>query len=94
MTLIKRGDEALAVAGLLLGLTVTRRLHRDPRGGFWTRRIGQTRFRRADLPVGGSIGLLVAGSLPPGLGHRVRALSLGAALAPPLMGLIDPLRHQ
>jgi hypothetical protein len=84
-------NAALAATGFGLGFVVTLRLHSDPQPAFWGGRIGSTPFRIADLPVGGSIGLVGSLALGRSLRGRHRALSLGAALAPPLMGLLDPL---
>lgn len=52
---------AAAVAfliGLALGIGVTDRLHGQATG--WGRRLGRSRFRRANLPVGGTIAALLA----------------------------------
>lgn len=46
------------LAGTALGVVVTVRLHATSTG--WGRRLGRTRFRRANLPVGGTIAALLA----------------------------------
>lgn len=50
-----------AIGGVVAGL-VTERLHNGQT--FWSRRIGRTRFRYANLPVGGAVAFTVAAFLP------------------------------
>lgn len=47
-----------SLAGAGLGIVVTARLHAG--GGFWAVRVAGTRFRRANLPVGGVLALAAA----------------------------------
>lgn len=65
---------ACAAAALAIAIAVTHHAH--SRGGFWAQRLGQTRFRRANLPVGGTI--LAIGAL---LAPSAAAMPLGAAAA-------------
>ena len=78
-------------AGLAAGITVTRRLHSDPAAGKWGERIGTTRFRFANLPVGGTIAIGASVLLPHPLEKPVRALGTGALLGAVGWGLADPL---
>ncbi len=86
---------AAAVAGLAAGVKVTRHSHVSPSSPGWARRVGGTRLRRSDLPVGGTLALLVALVLKlVGLGGAaavVGALGVGAALGAVGTGLADPL---
>ncbi len=75
-------------AGFLVAAIVTARAHRAD--GFWAQRLGETRFRLANLPVGGILAVLAAMVFP------VAALPLvcaGAAMAVTAIGygFIDPL---
>ncbi|MDQ3721799.1 MAG: hypothetical protein M3376_01745, partial [Actinomycetota bacterium] len=47
-----------AVLGSVVGVTVTAWLHDGD--GFWSRRLGRSRFRRANLPVGGTVAAVAA----------------------------------
>jgi len=79
------------VAGAGLGIFVTRRLHR--RVGGWGARLGRSRFRRANLPVGGSCTLVLTLTLPtPGVLVPV-LLGASAAMAATAIGwrYVDPL---
>ena len=78
-------------AGLTAGITVTRRLHRDPDAGKWGERLGSTRLRFANLPVGGTIALSLSSVLPPRLAGPVRSLGAGAVAGAVGWGLADPL---
>lgn len=80
-----------AAAGLAAGIAVTRRLHDDPDAGRWGRRLGRTRFRYANLPVGGTVALAVSRFMPGALARPVVALGLGALLGAVGWGLVDPL---
>ncbi len=80
-----------AVAGLAAGIAVTRHLHEDPDAGRWGRRLGRTRFRYANLPVGGTIALVMSRYLPRGLAGPVGAIGVGALLGAVGWGLADPL---
>ena len=78
-------------AGLAAGIKVTRGLHADPDAGRWGERLGRTRLRFANLPVGGTIALGTSLLLPDGLGTSVRALGLGAVVGAVGWGVVDPL---
>lgn len=78
-------------AGLAAGIAVTRRLHADPGAGQWGERIGRTRLRFANLPVGGTIALAVSVVLPRRMAVGVRALGAGALVGAVGWGIIDPL---
>ena len=84
-----------AVVGLALGVVVTRHSHRSPSSPKWALRVGRTRLRRSDLPVGGTLALAVA--LVLALAGQsdaavvVAALGLGAAAGAVGTGLADPL---
>jgi hypothetical protein len=77
--------------GLAAGIVVTRRLHNDPEAGRWGERIGSTRLRYANIPVGGTIALTLSTVLPDRLADPVRALGAGALLGAVGWGLADPL---
>ncbi len=79
------------VTGLLGGIAVTIPMHRDPDPGRWGQRLGQTRLRKANFPLGGGVLLLL--SL---LTHGRAALITGALGAGTMVGvvgcgLVDPL---
>lgn len=78
-------------AGLAAGLTVTRRLHDDPHAGRWGERLGPTRLRYANLPLGGTLALAAATVLPARLAGMTRALGAGAVLGAVGWGVVDPL---
>jgi len=84
-----------AIIGLALGIVVTRHAHASPSSPGWALRVGRTRLRRSDLPVGGTLALLVAlglllfGQLWPAT--VVGALGVGAAAGAVGTGLADPL---
>ncbi len=64
--------------GLAAGIVVTRRLHDDPDAGRWGERIGRTRLRFANLPVGGTIAIALSFVLPRRrVAMAVRALGAG-----------------
>jgi hypothetical protein len=80
---------------LAAGIAVTRRAHRQPSSPGWAKRVGNTRLRRSDLPVGGTAALIVATGLVLG-GRRdaaviVSGLGLGAAVGVVGTGLVEPL---
>ncbi|WP_437600986.1 hypothetical protein WMF28_05345 [Sorangium sp. So ce590] len=84
------------VAGLALGVVVTRGLHANPRKRFWNAPLGPTRYRRANFPLGGTLAGLVALALWAS-GHPDGALiaagaGLGMAAGAIGVGLADPLR--
>jgi len=78
-------------AGLAAGITVTRRLHEDPDAGIWGERIGETRLRFANIPVGGTIAMASSSHLPVGVAGVVRALGAGALVGAVGWGFVDPL---
>lgn len=78
-------------AGLAAGIAVTRRLHGDPDAGRWGERLGRTRLRYANLPVGGTIAIAVSFLLPRGAATPVRALGAGALAGAVGWGFVDPL---
>lgn len=77
--------------GLGAGVVVTRRLHNDPDAGPWGERIGRTRLRYANVPVGGTIALTASTFLPRRIAGPVRALGVGALIGAVGWGLADPL---
>lgn len=84
-----------AAVGLAAGVGVTRHSHRSPSSPGWAKRVGGTRLRRSDLPVGGTLalvvalGLQVAGQSDAAL--VVAGLGAGAAAGAVGTGLADPL---
>ena len=78
-------------AGLAPAVAVTRRLHTDPDAGLWSERIGSTRLRFANLPVGGTLALAASLRLPPRPAVRLRALGAGALVGAVGWGVVDPL---
>lgn len=82
---------AAFASGLASGIAVTRRLHEDPNPGRWGNRLGKTRLRWANLPVGGGIALGASLLLPPRLRAPVRGLGLGALAGAVGWGFVDPL---
>jgi hypothetical protein len=78
-------------AGLAAGIRVTRGLHQDPDSGKWGERLGSTRLRYANLPVGGTIALAVAIVAPDAVTPGIRALGLGALAGALGYGFFDPL---
>ncbi len=83
------------VAGLALGIVVTRNLHKNPRKKFWNVPVGVGGFRRANLPVGGTL----AGSIAVVLfaigaaeaAFIVAGSAIGMAMGATGYGFIDPL---
>ncbi len=78
-------------AGLAAGIVVTRRLHGDPEAGIWGERIADTRLRYANVPVGGTIALVLSTLLPERPAAAFRALGTGALLGAVGWGVVDPL---
>ena len=78
-------------AGLGAGVAVTRRLHDDPDAGRWGDRMGRTRLRFANLPVGGSIAIAVSFFLPRPTAVAARAVGAGALVGAVGWGFADPL---
>lgn len=77
--------------GLTAGIRVTKRLHDDPDAGRWGERLGKTRLRFANLPVGGTIALTASSLAPSVLAGPVRSLGAGAVLGAVGWALADPL---
>lgn len=84
-----------AAAGLAAGVAVTRQAHRDPISPWWDVRVGSTRLRRSNLPVGGTLALLFAlvlrGRGRPRAAAVMAGLGVGAAAGAVGTGLADPL---
>ena len=86
---------AAGLAGLAAGVKVTRHAHVAPSSPGWAKRVGRTRLRRSDLPVGGTLALVaalvlqLAGQSGPAL--VVAGLGVGAAAEAVGTGLADPL---
>jgi hypothetical protein len=78
-------------AGLAAGIKVTKGLHEDPDPGRWGERLGSTRLRYANLPLGGTVALAVAIVAPDGITPGIRALGLGALVGAVGYGFFDPL---
>lgn len=81
--------------GFLLGVVVTAWLHRGGGypAGYWQGRIFSSRFRRANLPVGGAlagVAALIAWPLG-GPSSKIGAAALGMALAAVGGRIVDPL---
>src|SRR5580693_1078186 len=66
-----------ASLGVMAGVAVTVHAHQAPSSPGWALRVGNTRLRRADLPVGGTALLLISGALR--LAGRPRAAAVAAA---------------
>jgi hypothetical protein len=77
--------------GLAAGIKVTKGLHEAPDAGRWGERLGNTRLRYANIPVGGMIALAAALILPDAITPAVRALGLGALAGAVGYGFFDPL---
>lgn len=78
-------------AGLAAGIKVTRDLHDNPDAGRWGERLGPTRLRFANLPVGGTIAIGISAMLPRRAASPVRALGVGALVGAVGWGIADPL---
>ena len=79
------------LAGLGAGVVVTSRLHGDPDAGIWGERIGQTRLRFANVPVGGTMAIAASFLLTGRAAGVVRALGAGALAGAVGWGFVDPL---
>jgi hypothetical protein len=77
--------------GLAAGIKVTRDLHQDPDPGRWGKRLGSTRLRYANLPLGGTIALVVAILAPDVVTPAIRGLGVGALAGAVGYGFFDPL---
>jgi hypothetical protein len=86
---------AAAAVGLAAGVKVTRHSHASPSSPGWAKRVGRTRLRRSDLPVGGTLALATALVLQlagqSGAALVVAGLGAGAAVGALGTGLTDPL---
>jgi hypothetical protein len=85
----------LVAVGIATGVAVTLRAHRAPTSPGWAQRVGRTRLRRSDLPVGFTVALLAAFVLNR-LGKKraaqlVAAWGLGAGIGAVGTGLAEPL---
>ena len=78
-------------AGLAAGIKVTSDLHSNPDAGKWGERLGSTRLRYANLPVGGTIAIVVSLLLPQRAAGPARALGAGAVAGAVGWGIVDPL---
>lgn len=78
-------------AGLAAGIKVTSGLHTDPDAGKWGERLGSTRLRYANLPVGGTIAMAVSLLVSERAAGPVRALGAGAVVGAVGWGIADPL---
>jgi hypothetical protein len=89
------GAVIAAAVGGAAGIMVTRRAHRAPSSPGWDKRVGRTRLRRSDLPIGGTLALVVALVLKlagrPGIALVVAGLGVGAACGAVGTGLSEPL---
>ncbi len=85
------GSVTAFVAGLAAGIKVTSDLHSDPDAGKWGERLGSTRLRYANVPVGGTMAIAASLLLPEGAATPVRALGVGAVIGAVGWGLVDPL---
>ncbi|MGI8754164.1 MAG: hypothetical protein ACR2MN_17980 [Acidimicrobiales bacterium] len=79
------------VTGLIGGIAVTMPMHRDPDSGRWGQRLGRTRLRNADLPLGGTVLLALSLVFPGGAAMIAGALGAGAVAGVVGCGLFDPL---
>lgn len=82
---------AAFAAGLAAGIKVTSDLHSSSDAGKWGERLGSTRLRYANLPVGGTIAIVVSLVLPARVAGPARALGAGAVAGAVGWGIADPL---
>jgi hypothetical protein len=89
------GAAVLAALGLGAGVAVTRHAHRVPASPWWDERVGRSKLRRSDLPVGGVAALVTAVVLRTAGRHRaawaIAALGIGAAAGALSTGFAEPL---
>ena len=84
-----------AAVGLAAGVGVTTGLHANPTPAFWGDRLGDTGFRTANLPVGGTIAFIAAGLLRKhAIARPIAALGVGMAAGAIGTGVFDPLPAQ
>lgn len=83
---------AWSIAGSILAIAVTISIEDVPP---WSRRLGRTNLRLANLPVGGTVGMLAAIGLELAGAHSTATLLAGASaaagLVPPILGGMRPL---
>lgn len=79
---------ATAILGAILGVLVTSHLHKT--SGFWAQRLGHTILRRANLPVGGAVALVLAFIFPAAY-EPLLAASGTMGIAALAGALFDPL---
>ncbi|MDQ2726962.1 MAG: hypothetical protein M3Y91_03640 [Actinomycetota bacterium] len=72
-------------------MAVTMPMHRDPDPGRWGQRLGRTRLRKANLPLGGIVLLGLSLLLPAGAAVVTGALGAGTVVGVVGCGLVDPL---
>ena len=81
--------------GVAAGVAVTRHAHEAPVSPWWDERVGSTQLRRCDMPVGGTLALVLARRQRKHGRRRTAGilggLGLGAALGAVGTGLLDPL---
>jgi hypothetical protein len=89
------GAATLAALGLGAGVAVTRHAHRVPASPWWDERVGRSKLRRSDLPVGGAVALLAAAALRTAGQRRaawaIAAVGVGAAAGALGTGFAEPL---
>ncbi len=85
----------LVALGVATGVVVTLRAHRAPTSPGWAKRVGNTRLRRSDLPVGFTAALLTALGLRSAgkntAARLVAAWGVGAGIGAVGTGLAEPL---
>jgi phage tail sheath gpL-like len=77
-------------AGVAAGFLVTRRVHATDRG-VWSSRLGGTRYRVGDLPVGGTVAAALSLVAPARARRPLRAWAAGATVGVAAVALSDPL---
>ncbi len=90
-----RNEAILAGVGLATGVAVTLRAHRKPSSPGWAKRVGRTRLRRADLPVGCTVAMLLSFALNRAgrstAARLVAAWGIGAGVGAVGTGVAEPL---
>lgn len=91
----KKNQAAFVALGIAVGVVVTRRAHRAPSSPGWAERVGSTRLRRSDLPVGFAVAMVTALGLTkfgkPNAAGLVAAWGVGAGIGAVGTGLAEPL---
>lgn len=80
----------VAALAFAVAAAITRYEHRREPPGWWGQRIGGTRWRRANLPAGGTLMLLLALTIPAAATHFLAAAA-GMAIAAIAGRVADPL---